>query len=357
MSWSRGRRALIGCVTTAALVGLSPGPVQAMRMGAPQPGEVVFATIRDGVPQIYAINDDGTHLHRLSSQGGVDSHPVFSPDGARIAFSSPRRDVDGVWGHAGASIWVMDANGSASRRLTDGTQIDVEPVWSPDGRHIAFTRVFNGSAAIWLMDADGRDAHRLTSGAEDAVNYRPAFAPDGRHLAFTSVTYDKAGMDNADIWMIGVDGRGVARLTTQPGYDIDPSFSPDGRQLAFTTGRDGNSEIYTMGIDGQGQRRLTDDPAVDTAAAYSPDGNRIVFSSNRRGGRGDLWIMETDGSGQSCLTTDAAGDTDPSWTGSTSTIAGAGAGSLAALPPPAGCLAPDPETTLNQLPVGHGEGG
>jgi TolB protein len=350
MSGSRGRRALAGCVTAAVALGLSPGSAQAMRVGEPKIGQVVFMTSRDGVPQIYVINDDGTHLRRLSRQDGVDSHPAFSPDGNSIAFSSRRQGQQ--------SIWVMNADGTGQRRLTHGAAADVEPVWSPDGTHLAYTRIYHGTSSIWLMDADGSHQHRLRGG--NAVDYRPAFAPDGRRLAFTSVTYNRMGDENADIYLIGLDGRGLRRLTDAMDFDTDAAFSPDGRQIAFTAGRDGNGDIWTMDVDGKDQRRLTNDPGLDTTPAYSPDGSRIVFASDRRGGAGDLWIMDTDGSGQTCLTTDAAADLDPSWTG---TGTGLGRGSavrsdnLATLPPPAGCLEPDPDATLAKvLPAGHGEG-
>jgi Tol biopolymer transport system component len=253
----------------------------------------------------------------------------------------------------------MNADGSDPRPLTDARQADVEPVWSPDGTRIAFTRVSPGRSSIWLMNADGSHARRLTSDQRDAVAYRPAFSPDGHRIAFTGITYDAIGAENADVWLIGADGRGLQRLTFSPSYDADPAFSPDGRQIAFATGRDGNGEIYTMDVEGHDQRRLTIDPGLDTTPAYSPDGSRVVFTSNRRGGAGDLWMMDADGSGQTCLTTDAAGDTEPSWTGAGPAHQSAPATNARALPalaPPAGCLEPDPDSTLQTLPVGHGNG-
>jgi TolB protein len=341
---------VVGWVTIAGLVGLSPGPAQAVRVGPPPPrGAVVFATARDGHSQIYLINDDGTGLRRLSSGGYGDTHPVFSPDGRRIAFSKTDRAADII--HWVRSIWVMKADGSDARRLTDGTQTDIEPVWSPDGRQLAFTRVADGNARIWLMDADGTHQRPLRTSHPKAVDYRPGYSPDGRHIVFTSVSYDRTG-ENADIWLIDVDGQHPRRLTSVADYDSDAVFAPNGRQIAFATGRAGNGDIWTMDIDGRDQRQLTTDPAIDTAPAYSPDGSRIVFASNRRGGGGDLWVMNTDGTGQTCLTTDAAADTDPSWSGAPASF-GQGrpvtANRLATLPPPVGCLEPDPAATLQQF--------
>src|SRR3954447_23732575 len=94
MSRVRGRRAVVGWVAIAALVGLSPGPARAMQTSPPPRGAVVFSTARDGIAQIYVINADGTGLRRLSPGGGADTHPVVSPDGRHIAFSEQQRAAD-----------------------------------------------------------------------------------------------------------------------------------------------------------------------------------------------------------------------------------------------------------------------
>ena len=101
-----------------------------------------------------------------------------------------------------------------------------------------------------MVNVDGSGITRLTNNSNRDES--PSFSPDGRRVAFVS---DRDGND--EIYAMDADGLGVSRLTDNPSRDSDPSWSPDGRRIAFVSNRDGNDEIYVMNADGSGKIRLT----------------------------------------------------------------------------------------------------
>jgi len=175
--------------------------------------------------------------------------------------------------YCNSEIYVMDADGSHQRNLTNNPADDVAPVWSPDGSRIAFVsdRKEYESDDIYVMDADGSHQRNLTNNL--AVDVNPVWSPDGSRLAFTSY---RDG--NSEIYVMDADGSNQTRLTDDPAWDEDPAWSPDGSCLAFLSNRDGNSEIYVMDADGSNQTRLTNNPDQDGYhPTWSPDGSRLVF--------------------------------------------------------------------------------
>jgi Tol biopolymer transport system component len=118
-------------------------------------------------------------------------------------------------------IYVMDADGANTRRLTDHPFDDYWPTWSPDSRRIAFTSNRGGNQNIYVMDADGRNVRRLTSKPEP--DYEPAWSPDGKEIAFGSGRYGEQC-----IYVMNPDGRNVLKLTDLFGRNpawFDPSFA------------------------------------------------------------------------------------------------------------------------------------
>jgi TolB protein len=195
--------------------------------------------------------------------------------------------------------------------------VNESPAWSPDDRKIAFMSARNGNAEIYVMNADGSAVHNLTRSWQSEDD-GPAWSPDGRRIVFYS---DRDGGDvrppNDELYVMNADGRGVRRLTTNPGQDLFPVWSPDGKKIAFMSDPDGDriAEIYVMNADGSAVRRLThgatDNDYFGPAATWSPDGTRIAFDSNR-GDRFEIYVINADGSRQQRLT-ENSDDGLPAW--------------------------------------------
>jgi Tol biopolymer transport system component len=202
---------------------------------------------------------------------------------ADIAFASRR---DGNW-----EICVMDAAGRQQRRLTRRSAEDRFPLWSPDGRQIAFSSLAGAGAedswGLWLMNADGTGQRRLASHV--IAKSTRGWSPDGKRIVLTAMT-----ANNVDIHVVDVQTGQLTRLTSAPGEDRDPSWSPDGRQLVFSSSREGLPQVYVMGADGSHQRRLTNQVTAVLAPRWSPDGALIAFTSGPDGNR-DLYLMNATG--------------------------------------------------------------
>ncbi len=258
---------------------------------------------------LWVMDADGSGTQKLTT--GRAGSPSWSPDGLRIAYD----DQD-----AGA-IWVVSPDGSGARSLAVNSG---GPNWSPDGETIVFFswRDFPGQDQrneLYVMDADGSNQRRLTDNAAEDVE--PTWSPDGKRIAFTS---SRDG--NPDIFDAAADGSDQRQLTTDPAPDEGPAWSPDGSRILFTSYRDGadpltlgqgNAEIFTVSPAGSAPANLTDDPEWDGYPAWSPDGSQIAFSIND-GVEFDLYAMNADGTGKHRLAgvkgaNGIANDCCPAW--------------------------------------------
>ena len=293
--------------TEAALPSDTPFPQEEAE---PPSGEViVFYSDRDGNPEIYRINDDGSGLARLTDDPAFDDSPALSPDGQQIAFLTARHDPNPQFPHFKYEIYVMDADGSNPRRLTHTDAAEDHPAWSPDGTQILFDADYDGDGfyEIYAMNADGTDVTRLTSGA--ANDQFGDWSPDGSQIAFSS---DRNA--NWDIFVMNVDGSNQQPLTDSPDWELFPAWSPDGTRIAFDglVPRSRNTDVFVMNADGSDVRRLTDSPRFDESPVWSPDGSQIAFQTERDG-HFEIYVMNADGSDPRPLVAHPADELWPSW--------------------------------------------
>jgi Tol biopolymer transport system component len=299
---------------------------------SPDGRRIAFLSRRDGNKELYVVNADGSGQRRLTRDASNSATPAWSPDGRTLAFEAGREGAIGVYSvnadgsgrrrlarngsapawspdgrtlafFSGAKIYLMDADGSEHRPLTNPLRCCRKSslAWSPDGRKLAFLiyRDCAQSCGLYVVRNDGSGLRNLTSklatvsGKDAGAVSDSAWSPDGRKLAFVRL---KAGL-GTPIYVVNPDGSGLLRLTRNPALDADPVWSPDGRKLAFARDRDGNSEIYVMNANGSGQRNLTRNPAFDADPVWSRDGRKLAFVSNRDGSYG-VYVMNADGSGQ-----------------------------------------------------------
>ena len=263
-----------------------------------QLGKIAFTSLRDGNPEIYVMNDDGSNQTRLTNNPANDSWPSCSPDGTKIAFISNR---GGKWG-----IYTINADGSNQTRLTNNHADNGWPAWSPDGIKIAFISTRDGNSEIYVMNVDGSNQRVLTNNPADDTS--PAWSPDGTKIAFAS---RRDG--NWEIYTMNADGSNETRLTNNPAWDWIPAWAPDGSKIAFTSAEyEGNTDIYVMNADGSNRTKLTQKPRDDAFSTWSPDGTKIAFHTNCDGNF-EIYVMNTDGSNQIRLTNNPTEDSQPSW--------------------------------------------
>jgi TolB protein len=280
-----GAAALIACL--AALV-TAVHEAQAAFPG--QNGRIAFSAYRPtstgSDQQIITVSPNGTGTRQLTTNYG--STPDFSADGRKIAYA----------GRGG--IYVMDRFGNGKRLVADGTAYD--PAWSPDGSKLAFVRqepvygpdggVDFHKADLWVMNADGSEQRKLTD--DLAFDDNPTFSPDGTKVAFD----DEGG----ELWTINLDGSGRHNLTNTPNSgEYHPDFSPDGKKVAFSSpGQYNRSDIYTMNLDGTARTNVTDSRYFnEEEAVWSPNGKRIAYRRelpNNDSNQPDIFVENADGS-------------------------------------------------------------
>ena len=195
---------------------------------------------------VFASNLDGPGLRQLTTEEGYDAEATFSPAGDRIVFTSAR-DGD-------LELYSMAPDGSDVIRLTDRPGYDGGAFYSPDGSKIIWRAHYPGEGPeledyrrllsqgllrpgeleIYIMDADGSNQRQLTQ--LGGANFAPYWHPSGEKIVFSSNHHDPDGRD-FEIYMINLDGSGLTRITYSEGFDGFPVFSPDGQHLVFGSNR------------------------------------------------------------------------------------------------------------------------
>ena len=260
--------------------------------------------------------DDLTRMHRVSEA-------QVSPDGKWVAYTVTTPDMEA--NRSASNIWIAPAAGGADMQLTQSGH-DMSPVWSPDGKTLAFLSARDGNSQVYLLPMDGGEARKLThlSTGADIVKW----SPDGKTLAFTSSVYPDCKDDacnsardaekdknkvkahvyeqllyrhwthwfegkRSHLFVMPADGSTAPRdLTAGANYDVPPderggptdiNFSPDGKELCFTAVTDKveaistNGDLFIVPVAGGEAMRITTNPGFDGNPVYSPDGRFIAY--------------------------------------------------------------------------------
>ena len=229
--------------------------------------------------EIFTIGIDGQGRRQLTDNDVWDLYPSWSPDGSTIAFLSKRG--------ATLDIYAMAADGSDQRLLYDSGDHDADIHWQGD--MIAFT----SGSRIWVMNADGTDARAVTDPPRagewgDAVlpfgDYDPRISPDGTQIVFSRLVDDESSHGNYDLFVTGIDGTDVTRLTDTGYTQGVADWSHDGTRLIYilaAVGDEGRYDIYMMNADGTDNHIINPasypDELVIHFAVLSPDDSRIYF--------------------------------------------------------------------------------
>ena len=180
------------------------------------------------------------------------------------------------------------------RQLTHGGQ-NAEAYWSPDGKRLVFqsTREPYQCDQIFVMNADGSEVQLVSTGkGRTTCGY---FLADGKHVLYASTHeaaeacpppadrskgYVWAVYPSYDIYVSGLDGKVVRKVTEAKGYDAEATINWKTGQVVYTSVDSGDLDLWTMKPDGSGKRRLTTALGYDGGAFFSPDGSQLVWRAN-----------------------------------------------------------------------------
>lgn len=208
----------------------------------------------DPTYELVEFDTKTQEYRRLTNVEGYDAEGSYSPDGKKICFASNRRAYSGqltaeelkLFEQDQASamdLYIMDADGSNVKRLTDAVGYDGGPFFSPDGKQICWRRFSeNGATAeIMVMNADGTNQRAVTK--LGAMSWAPFFHPSGEYLIFTTNLH---GFDNFELYLVDANGKNEPkRVTYRPNFDGLPVFTPDGKMLVWTSnGQSSQSQIF-----------------------------------------------------------------------------------------------------------------
>lgn len=229
---------------------------------APLPGMIAFVSERDGDPELYLMRPDGADLQRITSIPGAESNPIWSPDGAYLAYRTEAR--------GNGDLAIYDRAAGTHTIITDSAFSEAYDIaWSADSTHLVFSGWVDEEAHLFQIRRDGAALRQLTD--QPGAKTEPDVSPDGRYLAFGWYPPDAPG------------GRiRVIELTTLRQFDLgagwNPRWSPDGAHLAFVSQRDGAPALYSTTAEGANLRILASAVNSPLSMRWSPDGASIAMA-------------------------------------------------------------------------------
>ncbi|MFI7115903.1 VWA domain-containing protein [Amycolatopsis sp. NPDC049868] len=237
--------------------------------------------------------------------GSVDSDASAGKGG--LVWVSKRAARDGA--ERDGEIWYLRDGTRVPVRLTDDATADTHPALSPDGSSVAFVSERTGSKDIFVIGVDGRGLRQVTAGP--AADDSPSWSPDGGRLVFSGTGEDPAG----DLYTVPSGGGAPTRLTNDPGADTQPAWAPTGSRIAFTTTRfDPTGDVVVMADTGGAVTRAVPEPGDSSEPAWSPDGARLAFTTRQPDPLGDVKQVALPGGQVSVISAlPAVGETEPTF--------------------------------------------
>ncbi len=189
---------------------------------------------------IYIVSSQGGDSQRVTALGN-NCFASWSPDGTRLALSSGTETE--------ANIFVVDIERRRARQLTDSPNLKIHPVWSADGRTIAYVSLPSSGSTekevgVFLVDADGSQNRQLS----ELVCFEAAWSPDSKQLMLQS---------SSGIYLVSVSGGKPLRLSVGSDRPLDATFTPDGKGILYRSNDEGEWQIYEFDFSGGARKRIT----------------------------------------------------------------------------------------------------
>lgn len=270
-------------LTTVAVLAMGQAPLMVQAQEAPAAPAATEAAATPAEPPKWDVNNPpGPHRDvSINVTEGTWMSLDVSPDGRTIVF-----DMLG-------DIYVMPITGGPARAISSGVAWEMQPKWSPDGRHIAFTSDRGGGDNIWVMDADGANPTQVSKETFRLIS-QPEWSPDGQFIVGRKHFSSTRSLGAGEMWMWHRSGGGGGvQLTTRRTQQKDtgePAFSPDGRYLYFSDdttpggqfeySKDVNTQIYAIQrLDRQSGEveEFLSGPGGSIRPTPSPDGKSLAF--------------------------------------------------------------------------------
>lgn len=234
---------------------------------------------------LKSVADGGrTYAHTFSDELHKHQFALRGIARTKLAFSSNRTGDKSTTGYVknrdAANIYFADYDGANETRVTIYPTLDLSPVWSPDGRAIAYTSYRNNYPDIFISFIYEGRLERPGGGTSETKNYLPAWSHDGSKIAYTSALPD----GNVEVFIMNRDGSGKRRLTNHPMADGVPTWSPTGTQLAFMSDRTGSPQIYIINADGTDMKRISTESFCDRPTWSPAPFNEIAYTCRGGGG-------------------------------------------------------------------------
>jgi len=251
---------------------------------SPDGGSVAYSSDHSGTFEIYVrALTPGAKENQLTADGQQNFQPSWSPDGKWIAYYSQSRH----------GIWLIPAGGGVARQIVD---FGSKPSWSPDGSQIAFqsdglsdistTSAAAPSSSIWVVAAQGGEAQQLTKPGNPVGGHgSPVWSPDGKSIAFVANS-----ISSSIVWSMNLNGSNLVRMTPDNREFYDPVYSPSGKSLVVVSGG-----VWQIPLSGDGQPAGKPEQIASPAMAqvrglsFSADGKKVVSSVVRQ--KGNLWSV------------------------------------------------------------------
>ena len=259
--------------------------------------QIAYVVKRGNTYELQIADADGERAQYLLRSNEPIISPVWSPEGRRIAYVSfeSKKPI----------VYVHHLSENKRQVVASFKGSNSAPAWSPDGKTIAVVLSVEGGSQIYLLNSDGSGPRRRISNS-NSIDTEPRYSTDGKWLYFTS---DRGG--SPQIYRMSAGGGEPQRVTFKGSYNVTPRPSPDGRVLAYVTRDAGKFQVALLDLSNQQVQVITDSDR-DESPSFAPNG-RMILLATVRGGRGVLSAVSSDGRIRQNLPYSGGDVREPAW--------------------------------------------